>query len=123
MTDNDKRYVVTGAAAYFKVVNPVDGKEYLTLLYRDAPVPVGADEATIQHHLDSGLIAPVEVEVTEPEVPPNPGQGDNPPVEPNRGASREAWVEYAVAKGATDADVADLKRDDLVAKYGSPVLV
>lgn len=38
---------------------------------------------------------------------------------PTRNASRLEWAEYALARGADPARVADMKRDELVAEFGS----
>lgn len=55
------------------------------------------------------------------------GGGSDPaaPEEPAGNASTEVWVEFAKAKGATDADLVDdegkpLGRDEIRAKYATP---
>lgn len=50
-----------------------------------------------------------------------PATGDGPDAgEPARNASRDEWAAYALTKGATEESVADLKRDELVEKFGAP---
>lgn len=39
--------------------------------------------------------------------------------EPSRGASTEAWQEFARSVGATDADLAGKSRADLIEQYGT----
>lgn len=119
------QYVVTGACAYLTQVNAVDGKLYRTLLYQGALVPESATEAEIEHNLASGLIGPASILADQDEVlllqePSAPVVEDVVLEEPARNASTEAWLEFALAKGAQLEDVQSLKRDELVELFGTP---
>lgn len=39
--------------------------------------------------------------------------------QPPRNGSKPAWIKYAMSKGATEADLADLTRDDIANRYGA----
>ena len=72
--------------------------------------------------------SPNATEATEPEDEPE-GESeaeeteDEPEAEetkePAGNASKAVWVEYAKSKGATDADLEGLGRNDIAAKYGT----
>ena len=40
------------------------------------------------------------------------------PKAPAKNAPKDEWIAYAVAKGADEADLADMRRDDLIAEFG-----
>ena len=46
-------------------------------------------------------------------------EGDVEVVEPSKGGSKVAWVAYAVAQGADEADLEGLSRDKIADAYGS----
>lgn len=54
---------------------------------------------------------------------PDAGQVPDPEdEEPKRNASKGAWLEYAISKkGAVEADIADLTRDELVEQFATPL--
>lgn len=124
MSDTDTTYVVSGQAAYLTQLNPLDGKPYRTLLYQGTLVPGSATPEEIEHNLSVGLIAPLEVVPEGPGAPPDPDDPSNGPAgqveEPARNASTDEWRAYALAAGASEADIDGLKRDELVDKYGTP---
>lgn len=77
-----------------------------------------AGKALMREQIEKGQLFIVgdDDEDDTPPAPPAPPAGS----EPSRGASRDLWVEFALSKGAKPEDLEDLKRDDLVAKYGTP---
>ena len=117
------QYVVIGACAYLTAISPLDGKPYKTLLYQGSLVPESATEAEIEHNLEVGLIGPSSVIADQAEVLllEEPAPVVEPLLEePARNASTEAWLEFALAKGAELEDVQSLKRDELVELFGTP---
>lgn len=77
-------------------------------------VEVHSDDAERVKHYN--VTAEPETETpagAEPEVTP-----DKPVEKPRGNASQEEWVEYALAQGATKADVAGKSRDELKAQFG-----
>ncbi len=40
------------------------------------------------------------------------------PEQPSKSGKTEAWRRYAVSQGASEDEVADLNRDELIARYG-----
>lgn len=122
------KYVVT-APYVTMLADTVDGRR-LVGLYRGAPVPDGVPEESIQHHLDSHLIAPLaEAEAQPGEVSSEtgsepastePGAGEASAVEaPAGNASLEDWQEFARSKGASDEDLEGKTRNDLRDSYGA----
>lgn len=118
--------------AAYRVVAP-----YVTLKVRDqlgAWVLAGfyeggvvseVDPASLQHHLDSGMVEevdePAPAEPVEPPAPVEPA----PVVRPGQAAVKAAWVAYAVTQrpegmseedARTEAD--DMSKADLIAKFG-----
>lgn len=57
------------------------------------------------------VVVPGEVTADDEQAPAS--------ARPTRNASRLEWAEYALSKGADPARVADMKRDELVAEFGS----
>lgn len=101
--------------------------------YKDAVINTeDIDPASLQHHLDSDLMAPVdapeapapapEPKIVEPPQPVNPVG----PERPKDYASKPEWVEYAVLlrhAGVSEGDARtaaeDKSKADLIAEYGS----
>jgi hypothetical protein len=77
-------------------------------LYAGAAVPAYVSDDRIKELRKEGHIE--KAGVTEPPVDEQP---------PAKNASLEKWQEFARSKGATDADLDGVSRDDLVAAYGS----
>lgn len=89
------------------------GGQYRTL-YKDGAVPEGADAEHVKVLTDRGLL------VDAPEVDDVDGDdvdGDGPI--PAKSANKDAWVAYAVSKGATEDDAEAATKDDLIAAYGT----
>lgn len=99
--------------------------EYVTLKVKDlagSDVIIGylkgavvgnVDDASAQHHIDSGLAEAVSEEPVAP--------AEDVPVfeRPAGNASQEAWATYALESGqASEDEVKGLSRDDLRELYG-----
>lgn len=126
----DKFYVVTDE--YITVPTPTPTGQMVILgYYRDAVLPLNADEKSIKHHLGTGQIRQLKPEEVAPpadEETPAVDPGDKPPVqvgddvpEPKKTDGKDAWVDFAVSKGADRADIEAKKatKDDLIATYGT----
>lgn len=83
----------------------------------------------LEHLVSGGFVVEVErvdleAAIAESASAGDAARGDAPATgdagEPARNASRDEWVAYALTKGATEESVADLKRDELVEKFGAP---
>ena len=122
------KYVVT--APYVTLLGDTPDGRRLVGLYRGSPVPDGVPEASLKHHLDAGLIAPVKeaealLEADAGELPSNTGSVDGEPAPgasveaPAKSASKADWEAYARSQGATDADLDGATKDSLVTKYGA----
>ena len=85
-------------------------------------------EEHLAHLVDGGFVEEVEVVDLDTAIAASAAAGDaasrgTSPVEdeePARNASRDEWVAFALTKGATEESVVDLKRDELVEKFGTP---
>lgn len=82
MADKPK-YVVAAPLVYLKVPD-VGGALVSYTFYAGAPVPENIDEASLQHHLESGLVVessdPVAEVIAVPAGTPIPGEPPNVPV-------------------------------------------
>lgn len=87
------------------------GGQFRTL-YKDADVPEGADADHVKVLVDRGLLVKAEAADEVDDV-----DGDGPI--PAKSAAKDAWVAYAVSKGATQQDAEAATKDDLIAAYGS----
>lgn len=127
------------------VVGPVvvlpDGNGLIRYYYQGATLPDGLDEARVADAIASGLVseeksaAELTVDdldtaaagdrfrglgVTRPEgvamvgAPSEPAGGP-----PPRAASKEAWVDHAVARGASREDAEKSSKQELVDTYGA----
>ena len=94
---------------------------------------LASDDAIVHQTYDPDALVVAEVLIpdlgSDPDLEPHgqlapktdPDNSDDADSEPKRNASRGAWVEFAQSKGATDEDIAELTRDELVEKYATPV--
>lgn len=127
----DKVYQVVDELVLIKIEAPGQ-KPFIQGYYRDQFLPANATEDTIEHHLSTKQIQEVDIEAApvapaEAETPPPDGAakkepvkaGDDVPV-PKKTDPKEAWVDFAVSKGADRADIEAKKatKDDLIAVYG-----
>jgi hypothetical protein len=97
-------------------------------VYKDAPVPDGQTADWIKRHLDDKMIvkasdteAIAAANADEPggDGPDGDGGGDSTDGKPGGNASREEWLEYALAHGVTEDEAADLSRNDLRDRFAS----
>ncbi|HEY9354603.1 MAG TPA: hypothetical protein VIP28_15180 [Nocardioides sp.] len=105
-------YVVSGALATVK-----DAAGALHYRYQGAPLPEGIDEEQLERLVSLGLIEKVKAPkaAPAPKAPPAPTA----PAKPAANASKEAWVDYAVAQGVDKAEADKLPRDQLAEKFAS----
>lgn len=124
------QYVVTAPCLVHVPFDTPQGRQ-LGTLYAGAVLPGSVPKEKVKFWLDNGMIKKVEAKASpEPEQEESrpegsevaKSQGPTPEVEggltapptSGQGASKAAWVDYAVAKGM-DRDVAERKsRDDLI---------
>lgn len=138
-----KRYVVSAEYITAATADPITGKQVVLGFYRNALLPEDLSEETIEHHLSTQQITavkidddgnlteyederqtdPAEAKVTDGLGPPNtmPAAGDD-VQEPKRSDDKDAWVKYAVSKGADADDIEDKNptKADLIATWGTP---
>lgn len=86
-----------------------------------ATLPVTAEEPPAEpQSTDAPAAAPVPAEVPAP--PAAPAEATTQPVDepkPRGNSSRSDWVAYALTKGATADELADLTRDEIAEKHGN----
>lgn len=96
----------------YKVTGPLatpyleDGSR--VYLYEGAALPDGLRKGERERLVDLGLVGEAE----EPAEEPSEGG------QPAKSASKADWVAYAVAQGATEAELEGLTKDELVSSYG-----
>lgn len=94
-------------------VKDANGQTVVQGYYADGVVQNPIEGDTLDKHVRTGLIEPVED--VEPESEPAPA----PQVEkPAGNASQEVWAAYAVTQGASADEVKDLKQTELRELYG-----
>lgn len=87
---------------------------------REVPGP-GLDQRTFDSWVERGRIVVLDpaVGATVPQAP-GPGVSAGALTMPGRGASKAAWVDWAVTQGADRAEAEGRRKVDLVAAYGQP---
>ena len=115
---------VTAPYVTLKVLDPINGPTVRG--FYDGAVVENVDDASAQHHVDTGMAVPADADSTPAAHPEEPAEPPTPPLEePAGNASTEAWLEYARSKGASEEDLVDedgkpLTRDALRDKFGTP---
>lgn len=107
-------------SASYKVIAPfvtlkvkdANGQTVVQGYYADGVVQNPIEGESLDKHLRTGLIEPVED--VEPEPEPTPAQVEK----PAGNASQEVWAAYAVTQGASADEVKDLKQTELRELYG-----
>jgi hypothetical protein len=82
----------------------------------------------LDHLIESGAVEEVGVVDLDAAIAQSAGAGDaangsgssSASDEPARNASRDEWAAFAATRGATEEELAELKRDELVEKFGTP---
>jgi hypothetical protein len=118
------QYVVTAACLVHVPFDTPQGKQ-LGTLYTGAVLPGSVPKERIKFWLDGGMIAKVDEEPAEEPAPSASSDPATPPEvkappESGPGSSKEAWVEYAVARGMARADAEALNKADLIKALKSP---
>lgn len=88
-----------------------DGSGRQEYLYAGALVPEYVSADRLAQLLEDGVVVDVTPAAAVEEVLLE---------EPALNASTADWAAYALSKGASEADIDGLKRDELVEKFGTP---
>jgi hypothetical protein len=130
-----EKVVVTAPYVMLKVHDPATGGVTVREFYRGGVLPDGADVTDVERLLGKGMLARQEVAFVEPESTVSAvdvlvhTEDDDElvvvPVKPTQADNKAAWVDYAVAMRAEDADEAQaraaaeaMSKADLVKQFG-----
>ncbi|MEV4287357.1 hypothetical protein AB0K40_17775 [Nonomuraea bangladeshensis] len=116
------RYQVV--APYVTVPTMTQRGQQVVGLGKGAFVPEDASKEWVERHLRKKMIeklpapaSPARNEEVPPPPPAAPPASDTPqaPPESGPGSGKQAWVDYAVARGMDRDEANDMTRDDLIA--------
>lgn len=93
----------------------IDGRD--VVLRRGDTVPDGYDEQNIALLVTVGAVAPVTAAAEAAVVEDAPVSTVLPTKAPAKSADKAAWVDWAVANGATTEEAEAAKKADLIASY------